>query len=215
MAMSPSRILIVGCGPGSAMYLTEAARQAVARAEVLAGSNRLLLLFADHPGPKIAIGGEMSLALEEIAAFHRAGRTAAVLVSGDPGFFSFARRVIERFGRENCEVVPGVSSVQVAFARLGLDWTDAKLLSAHGRTPDVVAAELSVHDKIAILAGSREAIQWCAHAADLVRAGHVTYLCENLSFDDERVRQITPEELRDSDAASLSIVLLIRRSLLS
>ena len=74
-----------------------------------------------------------------------------MLVGGDPGLYSLAQRVVRRFGREQCEVVPAVSSVQVAFSRLGIDWADARILSAHGRTPDATAADLQRIDKIAVL----------------------------------------------------------------
>ncbi|MGA2035789.1 MAG: SAM-dependent methyltransferase, partial [Thermoguttaceae bacterium] len=56
MAMNLPPLVIVGCGPGAPEYLTDAARQAVAQAEVLVGSARLLALFPDgksrHTSPK-------------------------------------------------------------------------------------------------------------------------------------------------------------------
>ena len=50
--------------------------------------------------------------------------------------------------------------------------------------------------------------------AGALEASHAVFLAENLTLDDERFRQVTPEQLGLIDAASLSIVLLIRRSLL-
>ena len=80
------------------------------------------------------------------------------------------------------EVVPAVSSVQVAFARLGLDWADARILSAHGRTPsDHGAMNLAEADKIAILAGTKEAIRWSAGMAAALEASHAAFLGENLT----------------------------------
>ncbi len=136
-----------------------------------------------------------------------------MLVSGDPGLHSLARNVIQYFGRAQCEVVPAVSSVQVAFARLGLDWADARILSAHGRIPDIAADDLARADKIAILAGTTEAIRWSAGMAVALAASHRAFLAENLTLDDERFQPVTPEQLGRIDAASLSIVLLIRKLL--
>jgi precorrin-6y C5,15-methyltransferase (decarboxylating) CbiE subunit len=201
---------VVGCGPGAAEYVSEAARRAVARSEVLAGSRRLLQLFPQHPGPRIATDGRISAAADEIAGLARSGKTVAVLVAGDPGLFSFARNVMAAVGVEQCEITPGVSSVQVAFARLGLDWADARLLSAHGRTPETPIEELRRWEKIAVLAGDRAAISWAAAAAERLRQTHVVWLCEDLTLPSERVRQLTPEELARADASSLAIVLLIR-----
>ena len=137
MAMNPPNLSIVGCGPGSALYVTEAARRAVAGADVLAGGKRLMELFPDCHAERILVDADIPAVLEQIAARRAAGRKIAVLVSGDPGLHSLAQNVIRHFGREHCEVVPAVSSVQVAFARLGIDWADARIVSAHGRIPEI------------------------------------------------------------------------------
>jgi precorrin-6Y C5,15-methyltransferase (decarboxylating) len=74
-----------------------------------------------------------------------------VLASGDPGFFGIARLLAERFGGENLRVVPGVSSVALAFARAGLSWDDALTVSAHGRDPRRAANICRSHPKVAVL----------------------------------------------------------------
>src|SRR5262249_57969603 len=53
-------------------------------------------------------------------------------------------------------VLPAVSSVALAFARLGLDWDDALVLSAHGRDPGPVTAAALAHPKAAILTAPGE-----------------------------------------------------------
>ncbi len=216
MAITPPPIALVGCGPGAAAYLTEAARQAVADAEVILGSRRLLALFAAAAGQRVAIEGDVAAVLAAIAAHRAAGRRVAVLVSGDPGLFSLARPITEHFGRDHCRIIPGVSAVQAAFARLGLDWQDARILSAHGRTPATTAEELLGFDKLAILGGTAEALQWTAWAAGVLEATHDAYLCENLTLDGERVRPMTPRQLAAAaDASSLWLAILLRRSILA
>ena len=215
MAVSPARIMIVGCGPGSERHVTPAARDAVAGADTLVGSQRLLALFPENAAERILFEGSISALVERMAELHARGRRLAVLVSGDPGLCSLGRRVIKRLGREKCEVIPGVSSVQMAFARLGLDWADVRILSAHGRTPDIPLEELGRCEKIAILAGTPEALRWSAAVAVALRASHVSYLAENLTLEDENFRLLTAEQLGTIEAASLSLVLLIRRTLLS
>jgi cobalt-precorrin-5B (C1)-methyltransferase len=209
------QITIVGCGPGSPLYVTEAARQAVARADVLVGSRRLLELFPEGPAERIGVDADIESLLNKMAELRTAGRRMAVLVSGDPGIFSLAQNVVGRFGRDQCDVIPAVSSVQVAFARLGLDWADARILSAHAATPNISEDELRRPDKLAILAGTKDALRWAAEAARLLQSSHAAVLCENLTLPDERVRRFAPEQLAAIDAASLAIVLLIRRSLFS
>lgn len=241
MAVNRGKILIVGCGPGSPEYLTGAARQAVARADVLVGSQRLLEMFpeaveqprtdapmrsteysvlstqysdASPTRRHVTIGADVVPAIATIADLHASGLTVAVLVSGDPGLYSLGAQIVRRFGRDCCEVIPGVSSVQVAFARLGLDWADARIVSAHGRTPSLPPQQMRALTKVAILAGTRDALEWSAEAARALCDSHDIYLCENLTLESERVARLTPEELESVGAASLSIILLIRRSLL-
>ena len=214
MAVAAKKITIVGCGPGGADYVTPAARQAAHEAEVLMGSRRLLELFGEAGGEKIVLGADTAATLETIAAARSSGRKVTVLVSGDPGLFSLARQVVRQLGREACDILPGITSVQVAFARVGLDWSDARVLSAHGRTPSVAPDELLGLDKIAILAGSRAALRWSAETADRLRTTHTIFLCENLTLEDERIRLMEPEELEQAEAASLAIVLILRRNCL-
>jgi precorrin-6y C5,15-methyltransferase (decarboxylating) CbiE subunit len=214
MAVNVLPIAIVGCGPGSPQYLTEAARQAVAGAEVLLGSRRLLELFGGCRCQRVEVEGDPAAVLEQIAAHRAAGRRVVVLVSGDPGLFSLGRNIVERFGRANCEVIAAVSSVQVALARLGLDWGDARITSAHGRRPAMTPKELAGCDKLAVLGGTREALEWTAWAAGVLQASHNAYLCENLTLPGERIRQLGPGELAAAQAGSLWIAILVRRSLL-
>jgi cobalt-precorrin-7 (C5)-methyltransferase len=218
MEVNRPKIAIVGCGPGSAQYVTVAARQAVAGANVVLGNQRLLDLFSQCAAAKVLVDAKpaaMAALMEQISQMRVSGQRVAILVSGDPGLYSLGQLVVRHFGRAHCEIVPAVSSVQVAFARLGLDWAEARILSAHGRIPQISPAELGTADKIAILAGTAEAMQWSATVAVAVGKSHATFLAENLTLDDERFRQLAAEQLGTIEAASLAIVLLIRRSLVT
>lgn len=214
MAMTPSRILIVGCGPGSKKYVSPAAAEAVYSADVLLGSRRLLDLFGDFAGPTIPWHAGTADMLRELEQALAAGQTPAVLVSGDPGLFSLAQQIVQRFGTARCHIVPAVSSVQVAFARLGLSWVDARIISAHGRNVEVEPGELARHDKIAILAGTDSAMAFCARAAQALQSSHVAFLCENLTLDNEAVRQVDVDAVAACGASSLSIVILVRKELI-
>jgi precorrin-6y C5,15-methyltransferase (decarboxylating) CbiE subunit len=212
-AESLADITIVGCGPGAPDYVTPVARRAVARAEIVVGSPRLLQLFPEAPPARILVGADISAVLDQMAAV-AGGRNLVVLVSGDAGLYSLSQNVVSRFGWARCTVIPGISSLQVAFARLGLDWADVRVLSAHGRWPAIAAAELALVPKIAILAGGATGLHYAAQVAAALQTSHAVFLCENLTLEDERVQSMTAEELAQCDAASLAIVLIIRRSLI-
>ena len=204
-------IIIAGCGPGSPDYLTPAARKAVEQADVLIGAGRLLELFPGHGAEKIIVGSDVEKILGEIVTRRR--KRIVVLVTGDPGLCSLARPVLKRFGRKACEVIPGISSVQVAFARIGLDWLDARIIDAHGADPDLKPAALMKEGKIAIFAGRAEAIKWIAGLVEAIGEGRRIYLCENLTLEDENIRQIQLAELDKVEASSRCIVLMIKEDI--
>jgi len=212
MAVNAKQIRIVGCGPGAEEYVTPAARRAAREADVLLGSARLLALFPECAGQKADLPTDTERALARVAELLGQARRVAVLVSGDPGLFSLAQPIVRHFGTAACEIIPAVSAIQVAFARLGLDWADARILSAHGRTPAVQPAELAQAEKIAILAGTREALQWCSAAAKLLAETHAAFVCEDLTLPGERIRRVEAHEIASCGASSLAIVLLVRRA---
>lgn len=96
----------------------------------------------------VEIGGNLEPALSAIDA--EPGRVC-VLASGDPGFFGIVRALAARFGPDVLEVHPAPSSVSVAFARLGLPWDDAVVVSAHGRPLGEAARVAAGSAKAAVL----------------------------------------------------------------
>lgn len=213
MEVRGKRILIVGCGPGSPDYLTPAARQAVEGSDVLVGAAHLLELFPAAKAVRITVSGGIDTALDEIAAGRSRGRVA-VLVTGDPGLYSLARRVLSRFGRKACGVIPGVSSVQVAFARLGVPWHDAVIVSAHAR-PIAWEGRLGEADKIAVLAGGEVTGRRIGELLERIGQGRRLFLCENLTMPGERVCPLDPAELTRWRPAGKAIVLILKEEVLS
>jgi len=206
--MKQPKILIVGCGPGAAACVSPEARGAAYQADVLVGSPRLLDLFRESSAERIDVRGNVPATLEAVA--RNQARRVAVLVTGDPGIASLAASVLKRFGRDSCRVIPGVSSVQAAFARLGLDWIDARILSAHEATPDIDISGLCRERKIAILSGSNGASIWAAGVAEHLGAEWQLFVAENLTLEAERVYRTTPEALREGAFPPLTIFLFVR-----
>jgi cobalt-precorrin-7 (C5)-methyltransferase len=207
-------ITIIGCGPGSPDYLTPIAHRAAMNADILVGAKRLLELFPECKAERIIVGVDIESVLDKIEVLRQAQGAIAVLVTGDPGLYSLARPVIQRFGRDRCRVIAGVSSVQAACAAVGVDWHDAKILSAHGRYIDIDPESLAGVKKIAILAGGEGALEQIAELVNSLDGTRRVFVCENLTLDDERVREIESSALAGLDAASACIVLLIEENLL-
>ncbi|HEY5461594.1 MAG TPA: precorrin-6y C5,15-methyltransferase (decarboxylating) subunit CbiE [Deferrimonas sp.] len=209
------KIIIVGCGPGAEEYITPAAREGAARADVLIVSQRLKDLFPEVVAERIDSGVDIEGTLDEIAVRRDAGRQVVLLATGDPGIASLAQPVIRRFGRENCEVIPGISSIQVAFARLGLDWREVRIVTAHSRDPEESAADLRPAEKIAILGGRDGSLRWAAGLIPELGEERRVFLCEELTMPGERIREVRPEELITLPVSSRAIILVIQGELLS
>ena len=131
------RIALIGMG-ASAATLTAEALEALRRARRVAGARRLLEALP----PDVTRDRVPAVRAGEIWQAVRDVDRAAVLYSGDTGFYSGAAELLEllRGQEREAEVFPGLSSVQMLAARLGRPWQDWKLVSAHGRACDPVAA---------------------------------------------------------------------------
>jgi precorrin-6B C5,15-methyltransferase / cobalt-precorrin-6B C5,C15-methyltransferase len=117
-----------------------------------------------------------------------------VLASGDPGFFGIVRALAERFGPSALRVLPSVPSVALAFARAGLSWDDAAVVSAHGRDPRTAVNVCRSHPKTAVLTGPA-----CGPAelgAALAGTGipRTFVVATALGTADERVERLSPAE---------------------
>lgn len=212
MALATKPITIVGCGPGGSEYLTEAAHQAVQQADLLIGARRLLELFPEAGAERLSVGADIEAVLQAMDT-HLGHTSMVVLVTGDPGLHSLAGPVVRRFGRDRCRILPGISSVQAAFAAAGVDWMNARILSAHGALPQVDLRELATVEKIAVLAGSPAALRWTGELAVRLKPRRML-VCEDLTLPEEKVTEVQAGELADFAASSRTIVLLLRPEVL-
>ncbi|MFD9443022.1 precorrin-6y C5,15-methyltransferase (decarboxylating) subunit CbiE [Streptomyces sp. NPDC060006] len=137
-----------------------------------------------------------------------------VLASGDPGFFGIVRALAERFGAGRLDVRPGVSSVATAFARAGLTWDDAVVVSAHGRDLRTAVNVCRAHPKVAVLTGPGSGP---AELGAALRSGDrmlvVASALGSGSGSGERVERVTPAEAAVRDwGQAVNVVLCLDES---
>jgi precorrin-6y C5,15-methyltransferase (decarboxylating) CbiE subunit len=131
----------VGCGPGGREYLTVQAGLAVQKAELLCGPQFLLDLFPGAKTQRVVVGADAWQVVDLVGSKIEAYRVV-LLVTGDPGLHSLAQPVIRLLGRDRVQIVPGISSTQLAFAHLALPWEQARFFSLHGVREELVPAIL-------------------------------------------------------------------------
>lgn len=128
-----NKICVVGLGPGNLDFLTGAGRKAIETCEVVIGGSRQLeeldeLISKDC---EKYILGKLSEVVDFIRG--REGKDITVVVSGDTGFYSLLPFLKRNFKDEELKVIPGISSYQYLFSRIGECWQNYTLASVHGR----------------------------------------------------------------------------------
>ena len=129
---------VIGIGPGRPEWLPPAITELVKKCEILIGGSRAIKLFPDFTGHQYTLSGDLASSIEVIRNALSEEKVVGVLVSGDPGFFSFLPRLKKEFPEESIDVYPGISSLQFAFARAELAWQEATFVSVHGRELSVL-----------------------------------------------------------------------------
>ncbi|MFF7240774.1 precorrin-6y C5,15-methyltransferase (decarboxylating) subunit CbiE [Streptomyces collinus] len=198
-------ITVVGTGTGAG---APPPADVLARAALVVGGRRHLDAAPLPEGAERVVLGPLAPALDTIAEYVGKELPVVVLASGDPGFFGVVRALAERFGADRLDVRPGVSSVAAAFARIGLPWDDAVVVSAHGRDPRTAVNVCRAHPKVAVLTGPG------AGPAELGAAlgeGRVLVVASALGDPErERVERVTPAEAAARDwGPAVNVVLCL------
>jgi precorrin-6Y C5,15-methyltransferase (decarboxylating) len=189
-------ITVVGMDGGPVSHRAEAA---LATATLVAGARRHLSVAP--PQARTVVLGELAPALDALATHEG---DAVVLASGDPGFFGIVRALRERGVKFT--VLPAVSSVAMAFARAGLTWDDAAVVSAHGRNPRPALNVCRAHPKVAVLTGPG-----CGPAeigAALAGWDRRLLVGERLGSEAERLSECSPAEAAQRTWEDPNVVLV-------
>lgn len=222
-----ARLTIVGIGYKP---LEPRARRAIATAGAILGSRRLCEVFARYP--LYAKARERVLRIDSVdetmrhirEAFEAGTKEIVLLGSGDPFFFGIGRRAVQEFGRETVEIIPDLSSLQVAFSRAKEPWDDALLISLHaGPNPDKrrrlrydladVPGLLETHDTLGILTDKEHGPSVIAAflAASAPRPGELLlYVGEKMGYRDERMTSGTVEEIAAMSFVDPNVLIIKR-----
>ena len=202
-------IHVIGAGIAGQEGFTPHALELINQSELLFGAERLLGLFPDFSGEKIALN-DHNMA-EMIDRLQNCDGRVVVLASGDPLFFGLGRYLLRNLADELIEFLPNVTSVQYAFAKIREPWDDSVFVSVHGRALKDVVDRIVANDKAAIL--TDEINTPGAIGRELLsrrRGGYKAYLCENLGTDAEKIRVTDVKGLLELDVARLNVLILLK-----
>ena len=202
------RIWVIGLGDDGRRGLTTDLMQRIEEAQLLVGGERHLAFFPEFKGRKLLWKSPFAQVVAEIAKA-RVDERVVVLASGDPLFYGVGTYLIKSFGAERVVVCPHLSSVQLAFARAGESWQDARILSLHGRAMAGLAQKIDGTAKVALLT---DAVNTPGAIAQYLLAygmeEYEAFVAENLGGSDERTGWYRLVDMVNVVFSPLNVVLL-------
>lgn len=205
------KVYIMGVGADGWSGLTAHARQLLEEAEVILGSDQVLPLLPPLSGQALAVGNDLGRLVQLVQ--ENFGRRTVILASGDPLFYGVARYLCDRLGKERFEIVPHVSTMQLAFARVKESWEDAYLTNLATHPLEEVLERIRTAETVGLF--TTEQYHPAAVARALLERGidyFTAYVCENLGMPNERVTQGELNEIATMEFASLNVMILKRKS---
>lgn len=206
-----SRIHIIGIGGDGLAGLTSRAREILQSAEFVFGPEAVLELLPELRAERRVLGGDLHEATSQLSAVMGKKRVA-VVAGGDPLFYGVARYLCDKLGKEAFEVLPHVSSMQLAFARVKETWEEAYLTNLATHPLETVLDRIRVAETVGLFTSEKEgppqiARELMARGLDYFRA----YVCENLGAPDEHLTQGELAEIAEMEFAPLNVVILVRK----
>ena len=214
------KISLIGAGPGREGLISSEAKKLIDEADILIGSERTMRSFGR---------GKTTYNIykpEEIIAKIKntgVGKNVAVLFSGDPGFFSGGKKLLNLLDRDESlkgteiNVIPGISSMQYFMENLHLTWENTVLKSLHGRSANLIGY-IRDNARVFSLFGNGDEIRETVEKLHYYGMDHVRILIgENLSYPDENIILTDPKGFLDEaiSVGRLSVALFINEKALS
>ena len=204
------KVTIIGAGPGNPDLLSRAALDAIDIADVVIGAHRALAGIDVPPDVvrcELVKTADIVAALTDAASWQR----AVVVMTGDVGLFSGARRLVEALSggaQVDVRIIPGISSASYLAARLARPWQDWRFASAHGVACDIVAEAERAGELFLVTSGGEDPSRL---SGELVQAGfgdaRVT-VAERLSYPDERITCATASGIAGQTFDDLNVMLI-------
>lgn len=197
------KVYLIGVGMGSPETMTVGALEAIRACPVLVGARRLLEPWTEsHDCVPLIAGADIAEYIGKVQE-----GPVGVLLSGDTGFYSGAKRLWTLLLDHEVITIPGISSMSYLSAKLHVDWQDVKIVSAHGRSHNVVGEIQRNERTFALTGGNTKAQDICRELTDRGLGNVKVSVGERLSYSDERVVTGTAAELAEQEFEDLSVLL--------
>jgi precorrin-6Y C5,15-methyltransferase (decarboxylating) len=203
------KVHILGIGDDGLEGLGRGARGLLDQADLIIGSAQTLASVGESKARRVASDGDP----EEVARIvaEHLGKRVVILATGDPLFYGTARYLCEKLGKDRFEVVPHVSSMQLAFARVKESWDEAYLTNLANQNLDRVVERIRSAERVGLFTTDDVTPACVARALLLRQIDYFTaYVCENLGSPDERVTHGELAELAEQVFGPRNVMILVR-----
>ncbi|MBQ7978778.1 MAG: precorrin-6A reductase, partial [Candidatus Methanomethylophilaceae archaeon] len=200
---------VIGIGMGGD-GLTLTAKQRIDSSDLVIGAKRMV--------ESVAYGKDIleEYRSDEIIEYLRKNpkySNISVLMSGDIGFYSGAKKLLDKLDRDEFDVhtEPGISSAVYLCSKIGTSWQDVYMTSAHGREANLVGLS-RIHPKVFTLLSEEESVHEMAKLF-IDYDMHVTITVgQDFGYDTESIFTGTPEEILSHGFGKLCVALICNDS---
>lgn len=197
---------VIGIGDNGKESLLPIYEQWIYESELLVGGERLLDFFPDYQGEKLPIKSGLSALT---ARLEQDQRKTVILASGDPLFYGIGGYLAKKL--TNLEIYPYMSSVQLAFAKMGESWHDAYFTSVHGRSMEGLVQRIDGKEKVALLTDYHNNPNEIAkYLLSYGMTEYTAFVAENLQGEQEKCGSYSLVEMTERSFAPLNVVILKR-----
>ncbi|HEY4532772.1 MAG TPA: precorrin-6y C5,15-methyltransferase (decarboxylating) subunit CbiE [Fusobacterium sp.] len=182
-----TRIVVVSIGPGNVGYITEAAKKRLQGSDLVLGSIRQVEDIKNISSQNCYFHIYKKITEIETVIEENPKKQISILVSGDSGYYSLVP-YLQKVLREKFEIIPGLSSFQYLFSKIGENWQEYRLGSVHGRKLDYAKVLSEENQGLILLTDEEENPKKIAK--ELYEKGFrgMTFIVgENLSYENENI----------------------------
>lgn len=205
-----NRVQIVGIGDDGIDGLSQPAQEVIRSADVLFGPPKTLEMLREVSAETVAISDGFEKVVERIES--RGSAKLAILTMGDPLFYGTARFLFDKFGKQEFEIIPHVSIMQLAFARLKESWDEAYLTNLGTQPLPKVLDRIRLAEKVGLFTTDDASPSFIAKKLLERKLDYFdAFVCENLGSPDERVTSGSLAEIAEQSFSSLNVMILVRQ----
>ncbi len=194
------KVYVIGTGMNGESTLTREAAAAIADSEVIIGAERMT-------APYLSSGKTVLTTYKptEIADYLNCSTasSAAVLLSGDTGFFSAAKRLLPLLEDHDVKTLCGISSAAYLCSLTGHSYEDMRFISLHGRSANIAINVRMNRYCFFLLGGEMTVGELCSRLCSYNLGGVRIFIGEDMGSDSEKITEGIASDFTSYENVSL------------